>query len=129
MFSTASDMFAFHQMMLNGGIYNGVRILSRASVEAMTSLQTAELVTMGTMDGPFGVDGAGWGLGWTVIRKPVGLAALYSVGTFSHGGDRGTVGWVDPKRDVVCLFMMQRTPAQMEELSLFLTLAAGAILD
>jgi CubicO group peptidase (beta-lactamase class C family) len=54
---------------------------------------------------------------------------LYSVGTFYHGGARGTVGFVDPKKDVVCLFMMQRTPAQMEEPSLFVSMAAAAILD
>jgi hypothetical protein len=42
-------------MMLNGGTYNSVRILSRASVEAMTTLQTADMVSDGL--------GAGWGLG------------------------------------------------------------------
>lgn len=43
--STASDIFAFYQMMLNGGTSNGLRILSRASVEVMTALQTGELQT------------------------------------------------------------------------------------
>jgi CubicO group peptidase (beta-lactamase class C family) len=43
LFSTASDMAAFYQMMLNGGTYNGVPILSRASVEAMIADYTGDL--------------------------------------------------------------------------------------
>ena len=43
MFSTAADVLAFHQMMLNGGTYNGRRLLSRQSVRAMTMLHTGDL--------------------------------------------------------------------------------------
>ena len=89
----------------------------------MTTLQTADMVLDGLV-------GGGWGLGWEVIRKPVGPAALYSVGTFLHGGARGTLGLVDPDKDMVCLFMMQRTPGPNidEEIQLFQVMAA-AVLD
>src|SRR5579885_1793266 len=43
LFSTASDMARFHQMMLNKGTLNGTRILSAAAVEAMTTSQTREI--------------------------------------------------------------------------------------
>ena len=98
LFSTASDMAAFYQMMLNGGTYNGVRILSRASVEAMTADYTGDL-------GP-----DGYGLGWGVHRKrpSSGLFALESVGAYGKGGSRGTFGWVDPRKDLVGMFMIQQ---------------------
>jgi CubicO group peptidase (beta-lactamase class C family) len=91
LFSTASDMAAFYQMTLNGGTYNGVRILSRASVEAMTADYTGDL-------GP-----DGYGLGWGVHRKrpSSGLLALESPGAYGKGGSRGTFGWVDPGKDLV----------------------------
>lgn len=59
MFSTASDMAAFHQMMLGAGTYKGVRILSPASVEAMTALQTGDF----EVTTPWA-----YGLGWGVNR-------------------------------------------------------------
>ncbi len=122
MFSTAPDMLAFYQMMLNGGTYNGARILSRASVEAMTAVQTGELPTLN--------DGASWGLGWLVVRKPLGPNALNSIGSFGHGGGRGTWGLVDPKRDLVSLIMTQRVWSTQNEVgALFRVMAAAAILD
>jgi CubicO group peptidase (beta-lactamase class C family) len=66
MFSTASDMAAFHQMMLSGGTYKGARILSRASVEVMTAVHTGDLV---------GARWWGYGLGWFVVRQRWSLAA------------------------------------------------------
>ncbi len=100
LFSTASDMAAFYQMMLNGGTYNGVRILSRASVEAMTADYTGDLIE----------GGGGQGLGWGLLRKrpSSGLFALESVGAYGKGGIRGTFGWVDPGKDLVGIFMIQQ---------------------
>lgn len=100
MFSTASDMAAFHQMMLNGGTYNGVRVLSRASVEAMTTEYTGDL-------GP--ERRWSYGLGWDVHRErpSSGLFALESPGAYGKGGSRGTFGWVDPGKELVGIFMIQ----------------------
>ncbi len=104
-FSTALDMAAFYQMMLNGGTYHGARILSRASVEAMTAVHT-------------GVPGPWWeGLGWAVQRQrpSSGEWALFSIGAYGHRGSRGTYGWVDPQKDLVGVFMIQRRRLESQE--------------
>ena len=56
LYSTASDLFALYQMMLNGGEYDGTRLLSPVSVELMTQVHTGDLAT--------GNPGIGWGLWW-----------------------------------------------------------------
>jgi CubicO group peptidase (beta-lactamase class C family) len=122
LFSTASDMARFYQMMLNGGTLDGQRILSRASVEVMTALHTGDLKTGGA--------GAGWGLTWSVVRDAAGTLNMQSAGTYSHGGALGTYGWVDPKKDLVGVFMVQRASGgDTSERNTFVELAGTAILD
>lgn len=101
LFSTAGDMATFYQMVLNGGELNGKRILTQESVEEMTQIQTSSLVTGFT-------PGNGWGLGWCVVREPQGVTEMLSPGTFGHGGAFGTQGWVDPKRNMIFVLMIQR---------------------
>lgn len=107
LFSTASDMVAFYQMMLNGGSYNRARILSRASVEAMTADYTGALIE----------GGGGQGLGWGLLRKrpSSGLFALESPGAYGKGGSRGTFGWIDPGKDLVGIFMIQQNSLDESE--------------
>jgi CubicO group peptidase (beta-lactamase class C family) len=102
LFSTASDMSRFYQMVLNGGELHGRRIVSKAAVEQMTRVQTGELTTGFT-------PGNGWGLGWCVVRRPQGVTRMLSPGTYGHGGAFGTQGWVDPKREMIFVLMIQRT--------------------
>jgi CubicO group peptidase (beta-lactamase class C family) len=102
LFSTASDMATFYQMILNGGELDGKRIVSAAAVKQMTTIQTGELATGFT-------PGNGWGLGWCVVREPQGVTAHVSPGTFGHGGAFGTQGWVDPKTQTIYVLMIQRT--------------------
>ena len=75
LYSTATDLFILYQMMLNRGQYNGVRILSPASVDAMTRVHTGDLAT--------NAPGNGYGLGWVVAKDS---AALTPVGSYGHGG-------------------------------------------
>ncbi|HTM52084.1 MAG TPA: serine hydrolase domain-containing protein, partial [Bryobacteraceae bacterium] len=103
LYSTAHDLSLFYQMMLNGGTLNGKRILSKASVEAATALHTGEIEPAGHSAG------MGYGLAWTVVRDPLGTLQLQSIGTFGHGGAFGTQGWVDPKKDLVGVFLIQRS--------------------
>ena len=98
--STANDYAIFLQMILNGGTYNGHRILSKRSVEMMTSEQI-NIPFDGTND---------FGLGFSVITKKGAAAGPWSEGTFTWGGFFGTTYWVDPKEKLVCLFMTQQTP-------------------
>jgi CubicO group peptidase (beta-lactamase class C family) len=102
LFSTARDMARFYQMILGGGELNGRRIVSQESVRRMTTLQTGELTTGFT-------PGNGWGLGWCIIRHPQGVTRMLSPGTFGHGGAFGTQGWVDPRREMIFVLMIQRT--------------------
>ncbi len=79
----------------------GRRILSRRAAEDMTRLQTGEL--------PTGfVEGMGFGLACGVVRKPGGVTAALSAGSFGHGGAFGTQAWADPVRGRIYILMIQR---------------------
>jgi CubicO group peptidase (beta-lactamase class C family) len=98
LFSSASDMFRFYQMVLNGGELDGKRIVSAAAVREMTANHTGDL------QAGFG-PGQCWGLGWGIVREPIGATDRLSPGTFGHGGGFGTQGWVDPQRRVILVFL------------------------
>ena len=101
LYSTAADYGRFCQMLLNGGAFEGRRILSPEAVAAMSSVQTGELKTGFT-------EGMAWGLGCGVVRQPQGVTAMLSPGTFGHGGMFGTQAWIDPVRKVAYVLMVQR---------------------
>lgn len=101
LFSTAEDMARFYQMVLDGGRWQGRTIVSQQAVRAMTRVQTGDLATGFT-------PGNGFGLGWGIVREPQGPTAALSPGSFGHGGALGTQGWVDPKRQMVFVLMVQR---------------------
>ncbi len=101
LFSTASDLWRFYRMILKGGRSGGKQIVSSDAIEHMTSVQTGELTTGFT-------PGNGWGLGWCIVRKPQGVTAMLSPGTFGHGGAFGTQGWIDPKREMIFILLVQR---------------------
>ena len=101
LFSTAADVARFYQMMLNGGMANGRRILSAATVAEMTRKQTGGLPAR---------PGMPWGLGFCVVEDPAQLDAnaFFTPGTFGHGGAHGTHSWADPGRGLVYVYMIQR---------------------
>jgi CubicO group peptidase (beta-lactamase class C family) len=101
LYSTAADMARFYQCILNGGGFDGVRLLSEKSVAEMTRIHTPGIVTGFT-------PGNGWGLGWCVVEKPQAVTRLLSPGTYGHGGAWGTQGWVDPRRGLIFVLMIQR---------------------
>jgi CubicO group peptidase (beta-lactamase class C family) len=122
LYSTASDLDAFYQMMLNGGTYNGERLLSRASVELMTMVHTGDLFCH--------VPGEAWGLGWAVTRDAMGALLYQSIGTYGHGGAFFTESWADPKRDTVEIMLFQRAKGgDLSERTSFFALAASAITE
>lgn len=99
--STGADLAKLYQMMLNRGSAGGKRILSEASVAAMTRVQTGDLVC------GF-VPGMSFGFGWAVVAKPEGVTGMLSPGTYGHGGAFGTQGWIDPHRGVFYVLLIQR---------------------
>lgn len=98
--STAFDYAVFMQMLLNGGIYNGHRVLSKRSVELMTSPQLNP--------GMFGDDN--FGLGFLITSQKSADKGPRYAGSFSWGGYYGTTYWADPHAHLVCLFMTQQNP-------------------
>ena len=91
MHSTASDVAAFYQMLLNRGLHKGRRVLSSSAVDLMTAVQT------GSLQAGF-LPGTGWGLGLEVVRERVGILP---VGSFGHGTAGGSYAWAHPGRDLV----------------------------
>jgi CubicO group peptidase (beta-lactamase class C family) len=103
--ATAMDYARFAQMLLNGGRLDTVRLLGRKTVELMTSDHLGRLAGSGPayLPGP----GHGFGLGFAVRLEP-GLADTPgSKGEFFWGGFGGTAFWVDPKEELVAVWMSQ----------------------
>ena len=98
--STAFDYAIFLQMLLNGGIYSGHRILSPRTVELMTQSQINDL-WLGTDK---------FGLGFEITTEKGAAIVARSKGSFSWGGYYGTTYWADPEKKLVCLIMTQQTP-------------------
>ena len=93
--STAWDYAVFLQMLLNGGSYNGVRILAPRTVQLMTSGQLS-----------YNFNGAdNFGLGFEITSALSAAREVRNEGTFSWGGYYGTTYWADPKAKLVCLVM------------------------
>jgi len=123
MYSTAADLVKFYQMMLNKGVYNGKRMLSASAVEAMSTVQTGQIKA--------GWDvGTGFGLTWEVTKDPWGTVSGLSYGAFHHGGAFGTFGYIDPKRDLVGVYMIQwNGPNGKMARESFTQIGAGAIVE
>ena len=101
-------MLAFGQMMLNHGAYGRERILSRPSVELMT---TDHLTPEQKAASPFFAnywEQHGWGLGMGLVTGRGDLAGV--PGRFGWDGAFGTSWWVDPKEELIGVLMTQRRP-------------------
>lgn len=102
LYSTAADLAKLYQMMLDRGSVGGRRYLSEAGVERMTRNHTGDLRAGFT-------DGIVMGLGWQIVGTPKGVTEMLSPGTYGHGGAFGTQGWIDPKRGMFFILMVQRS--------------------
>jgi CubicO group peptidase (beta-lactamase class C family) len=102
--STTMDYARFCQMLLNGGVLDGNRIIGRKTLELMASDHLGPEVKIG---GDLLPIGHGFGLGFAV-RKQAGIAPfLGTAGQFFWSGMAGTFFWIDPKEDLFAVFMMQ----------------------
>jgi len=102
--STTQDYFRFAQMLLNGGQLDGVRILSPKTVELMGSDLLGDLPVYG---GPV-LPGYGFGLTVAVNRGPAKTATIGSAGEFYWEGAGATIFFVDPKEQLLTVFMIQK---------------------
>ena len=125
--STASDYMRFGLMLSNGGSLNGVRLLSRKSVELMSADHMSPDIATGRGYLP----GPGYGFGLTVaVRNAAGQASgPGSVGEFNWGGYAGTRFWVDPMERLVPVMMIQAPLQSRNAGGAFRALVYQAIID
>jgi CubicO group peptidase (beta-lactamase class C family) len=108
--STTMDYARFCQMLLNGGVLDGVRIIGRKTLQLMASNHLDPSVKLESHLVPAGHS---FGLGFAV-RTHEGMAPFAgSVGQFFWSGMAGTFFWIDPKEDLFAVFMSQG-PGQRE---------------
>ncbi|MBA2340668.1 MAG: DUF1343 domain-containing protein [Pyrinomonadaceae bacterium] len=97
LFTTADDLAVYCQMILNGGEYNGARILSAAGVATMTRPRAIN------------EDGQARGLGWDMTSSySSNRGDLFPPGSFGHTGFTGTSVWIDPASETFVVFLSNR---------------------
>ena len=100
--SGINDYAVFLQMLLNGGEYNGVRLLSHNTVRMMTMNQIGDLyVNLGVKtENKFG-------FGFSIITENGSRLGPSQAGTYAWGGVFSTSYWVDPKEDMIVIIYRQ----------------------
>ena len=108
--STAEDYMKFCQMMLNGGEFNGARIIGSKTISYMTQNHLRGIfANRGGEGATYGLLGSqGFGLGFGIGIDPVKNGVIGSKGEYYWGGAAGTWFWVDPTNDIIFVGMIQR---------------------
>ena len=131
MLSTAADYLRFCRMVLNGGELDGVRILSPQTIKSMGSdhmggdLIRASSVpgaSTGYLPGP----GFGFGLGYAVRTVDGEAANAGNAGEINWGGAGGTYFWIDPKANMIAIWMMQAPGQRVHYRHIFKNMVYGA---
>ena len=94
LFSTAADLSIFAQMMLNGGEYNGVQIISKSTVDLFTSRSFGHRA-----------------LGWDTADGDYGSGRYLGPTAYGHTGFTGTSMWIDPEREMFVILLTNRVHA------------------
>jgi CubicO group peptidase (beta-lactamase class C family) len=130
--STAADYLRFAQMLANGGQLDGVRVLSRTSVQLMTSDHLGARIAAPLTPGELLLGTPGYTMGLMfAVRQGNGIAGVSgSAGEFMWAGYAGTYFWVDPKEELAIVFMTQApSPVRAYYRRLMKQLVAQAIVD
>ena len=126
---TAMDYARFLQMLINRGQLNGVRLLSPTTVAYMTADHLApDFKASGVTTLPAGT---GFGLGFAVRRETGRFEVTGNAGEYFWAGAGGTGLYVDPKADIICVWMTQGQPgmARRHDRYLFKQMVYQAIVD
>lgn len=94
LFSTASDLSLFAQMLLNGGTFNGTRIIADSTVTLFTKRAAGTRA-----------------LGWDTCAGEFGCGKYMSANAYGHTGFTGTSLWIDPDRDMFVVLLTNRVHA------------------
>jgi CubicO group peptidase (beta-lactamase class C family) len=127
--STADDYLSFARMLLDGGRHGNARILSRPSVELMTTDQLTPEQKARSGFGPDSFADSGWGFCLRVATRRTGLASL---GSYGWSGGMGTLWESDPREQMTTILMTQRGWESSTPAGVFVdgaTLAYAAIDD
>jgi len=104
MVSTTQDYLRFQQMMLDGGVFDGRRLLAPSTVSLMLANHTGDLPLW--LAGP----GMGFGLGYAMVTDRGAAATPLSVGAAYWGGAYCTLSWIDPEQELIGIIMTQVRP-------------------
>jgi CubicO group peptidase (beta-lactamase class C family) len=112
--STSDDYWRFCQMLLNGGQFNGKRLLSPKSIAMMSEnrLDAEVAVTV-----PGWIDRQGFGLNFSVITESSKVDFPANDGEYFWAGALTTLFWIDPAEDIVTIMMTQYDPFLIGEYS------------
>ena len=113
--STMSDYYRFCSMLLNQGELDGTRIIGRKTLAFMASNHLPDNKDLTEMSqsafSETTYQGVGFGLGFSVILDPVKTQSLTDIGEYGWGGAASTVFWVNPKEEMVVIFLTQLLPS------------------
>ncbi len=110
LYSTATDYLIFSQMLLNKGVYNGVRILGGKTVELMTTNQISGIrMPEDDFFGPL-FSGMGFGLGFAILADNIDTRIIGSKGSYWWSGSGNTYFYIDPHEDLIMILMTQFVP-------------------
>ena len=103
-FSTAPDLAAFCQMLLNGGVYEHNRVVKRATLAEFTAPQALAKNTRT--------------LGWVAHSENGFSGHYFSAHSFGHTGFTGTSLWIDPDRDLFVVLLTNRVNPTRENMKI-----------
>lgn len=127
--STAEDYMKFCQMLLNGGEFNGHRILGRKTIDYMTLNHLNGIFADRGGENGETRPGAGFGLGFGVVVDAPKTGVISSEGEYNWGGAAGTIFWIDPVEDLISIVMIQHMNVQVPLRNTFKALTYGAITE
>ncbi len=113
--STAADYYRFCQMLLNGGEFDGVRLLGPKTIEYMTMNHlpgNQDLTNLSiSAFSETANEGVGFGLGFAVVIDLIKSQQVGSIGEYYWGGAASTIFWIDPVQDLIVIFLTQLMPS------------------
>ena len=119
---TTEDYLRFSLALANGGVFQGKRIIGKKTLEFMTADHVGNR--------PGRPEGFGFGLGFEVHTRLGDSALMGSVGEYGWSGAAGTTFWVDPKEQLLAIYMVQASEADTRFLrNQFRTMVQAAITD
>ncbi len=113
--STASDYLTFCRVLLNGGALGDIRLLSPKTIALMASNHLPggrDLTEMSkSLFSEASYAGVGFGLGFSVTMDPAKTLIPGSAGEYAWGGAASTAFWIDPREELIAIFMTQLLPS------------------